>query len=462
MRLGQTTRFLMVAGALAIAPVAGLAETLRDTLRSAYQHSGLLDQNRALLRAADEDVAQAVATLRPVVRWVAQAQVRHNLDGSVNGFGDSTSRTASASVSAEWLLYDFGRTDLRVNALKETVLATRAQLVGIEQNVLLSAAAAFFSYRRAVDSESLRRNNVDLIQEQLRAARDRFEVGEVTRTDVALAEARLASARSLLAQASGARVQAAAEFQRAVGREPGRLRAPSGLPRLPRTVDAAVAQARRNHPDLISIQHQINAAELGIQQAELARMPTVSLNSSATLNNSTSGIIGQVGVTASGQIYSGGAIDSQVRQAVARRDATRAGLHTTRHIVDQTVKNAFVALSVARASIDAGDRQIRASTVAFRGVREEASLGARTTLDVLDAEQELLDARTARISAGIDEQFAAYQILAATGQMTATALDLGVKTYDPAEYYNLVSQAPRASSAQGQALDRVLQSISGN
>ncbi|MEO0358421.1 MAG: TolC family outer membrane protein, partial [Pseudomonadota bacterium] len=460
MRLGTALKRLVMAGAISLTPMASGAETLRDALRSAYQHSGLLEQNRALLRAADEDVAQAVATLRPVVSWVAQARIQHATDGVLTSSGASTVRSASATISADWLLYDFGRTELRVNALKETVLATRAQLIGVEQNVLFSAAAAFLNYRRAVDSESLRRNNVELIQEQLRAARDRFEVGEVTRTDVALAEARLASARAQLAQASGSRVQASAEFQRAVGRAPGRLQAPSGLPRLPGSVDAAMSVARRGHPDMIAIQHQINAAELSVQQTELSRRPNVSLNSSATLDSGGGGIIGQVGVTASGQIYSGGAMASQTRQAVARRDATRAGLHTTRHIIDQTVQNAYVSLTVARASMEATDRQIRASQVAFRGVREEASLGARTTLDVLDAEQELLNARTNRLSAGIDEQLAAYQVLAATGQMTATALNLGVKTYDPAEYYNLVSQAPRANSAQGQALDRVLQSIS--
>ena len=147
---------------------------------------------------------------------------------------------------------------------------------------------------------------------------------------------------------------------------------------------------------------------------------------------------------------------------MAQRDAKRAGLHLAGLEVEQNVRNAFVVLDVARATGEATDRQIEAASVAFRGVREEASLGARTTLDVLNAEQELLDARVNRISTRIDEQIASYRLLAAMGKLTVTELALGVKTYDPAEYYNLVKSAPRARSKQGAALDRVLKDLAGN
>ncbi|MEM6308320.1 MAG: TolC family protein, partial [Pseudomonadota bacterium] len=340
------------------------------------------------------------------------------------------------------------------------VLATRAQLIAIEQNVLLDAAVAYMNLHRAIQAQSLRASNVNLIKEQLRAAQDRFDVGEVTRTDVATAEARLAAAKSQLAQANGDRTRAAAEFQRAVGRKPGAVRAPGRLPRISSNVNSAIHTARQGHPDLQAIQHQIKAAELTVEGAKLARMPQVTLNSSATIDNTPgNGLQTQLGLRASGVLYSGGAISSQIRAAMAQRDATRAALHSTQHLIDQSVQNAYVLLNVARASGTAGDEQIRASEVAFKGIQEEALLGARTTLDVLNAEQELLDARNSRISAGVDEQIAAYTILAATGQLTAQALNLGVTIYDPTEYYNLVRTAPTSRSAQGKALDRVLKSI---
>lgn len=448
-------RFGIVIALSLTTPNLGFADTLRDTLRNAYNHSGLLIQNRALLRAADEDVAQATTALRPIVGWTA----RYSYNST--SFGDPNQLTAGIGV--DWLLYDFGRSQLAVEAVKETVLGTRQSLVSIEQDVLLRAVSAHLNYRRTVEFASLRAANVQLIQQELRAARDRFEVGEITRTDVALAEARLASARAGLAAAQGDRARAVGEYMAAVGRKPNRLTSPGALPGLPRSLDAAIARARKTHPALKQVQHSIAAAELSIQRAQLATRPSVSASASLGLTDTSGvGLTRNLSVTASGPIYSGGALASTTRKAMAQRDATRAQLHVVRHGIDQQVRNAFVLLDVARASGEASERQIRAARVAFRGVREEASLGARTTLDVLNAEQELLDARAGRISASVDEQIAAYTILASMGVLTAKDLQLGVKIYDPSEYYNLVKDAPAARSAQGQALDRVLKGIAGN
>ena len=166
-----------------------------------------------------------------------------------------------------------------------------------------------------------------------------------------------------------------------------------------------------------------------------------------------------IGLTASGPIYQGGRLAAQVRQFMARRDAARAGLHLVRHNVEANVANAFAFYEVARASRQASEQQVRAATVAFRGVREEATLGARTTLDVLNAEQELLDARANAISAQADEVIGSYRVLSAMGLLTAEHLRLPVQIYDPSAYYNLVKDAPAALSDQGQALDRVLRAI---
>ena len=435
-------------------PNLAAAESLRDSLRNAYQNSGLLVQNRALLRAVDEKVADAVAALRPVISW--SSRFAH----SYNDVASSDSLTTS--LNANWLLYDFGSSDLQTEALKKTVLATRQSLVSIEQNVLLRAVTAHMNYRRSVEFVSLRSANVELIEQELRAAQDRFDVGEVTRTDVALAEARLASARASLAGAQGDLAKAAAEYHAIVGRKPGDLATPSSLPELPTEVSAAISTARAHHPELTRVQHEVAAAELALKASQLTYRPRFEAGVGVSNVDLDGPLTRSLSLTVSGPVYSGGAIASASRSAMAQRDAKRAGLHVVGLEVEQAVRNAFVVLEVARATGEATDRQIEAASVAFRGVREEASLGARTTLDVLNAEQELLDARVSRISTRIDEQVASYSLLAAMGKLTATELDLGVKTYDPAEYYNLVKSAPRAKSKQGAALDRVLQGLDGN
>lgn len=449
-----------------VAPPMARAETLAAALVSAYDHSGLLEQNRALLRAADEGVAQAVSRLRPVIEWTAGLNQRFTDGASANsGFAQVTSKPATFSVeiSASLLLYDFGATRLGVDIAKETVLGTRHALVGVEQQVLLRAVSAFFEVRRASEFLALRQNNVRLITQELRAARDRFEVGEVTRTDVSLAEARLAAARSGLAAAEGALNQARLEYLAAVGHEPGRLVQPGSLPALPPSVEAAMAAAVRRHPDMLSAQKDVTVAELQVTAADLALKPTINLNSrysvSESLNNSGYSKELSVGIGATGPIYAGGRLSSLQRQAMASRDAARSALHVVSHGVRTNAGNAYSNLLVARASREATEQQVRAAQVAFRGVREEATLGARTTLDVLNAEQELLQARADLISAQIDEYVSAYSILAATGRLTAESLNLAVQRFDPASYYNMVRDAPAGISARGKRLDNVLRKL---
>ena len=456
MPIFKTLRTLSVCAAAVLVPQVASAETIKDALRSAYKHSGLLTQNRALLRAADEDVVQGIAALRPIVEWSASYSYS-------NSASRRQSTTVSLGIDASWLLYDFGRSQLGIEALKETVLSQREALLGIEQDVLFRAANAYLNYRLALQFVELRQSNVRVIQKELSAANDRFDVGEVTRTDVALAQSSLANARSLLAQAQGQVRAAEAEFISAVGRRPQNPRAIKGLPRIPKTVNSGIGVARKLHPQFRQLQHTINAAELRVQQAKLAARPSVRASAGlSTENVDGTGVSKSAGISIGGPIYQGGALPSQVRKLTANRDAARAQLHVARHNIDQGVRNAYVDLEVARAQAAASSRQIKAASTAFNGIREEALLGQRTTLDVLNAEQDLLDARNALLQANIAEQVAAYNILAATGQMTAKALNLGVKTYDPAEYYNLVKSAPAAQSRQGQALDRVLKSIGAN
>ena len=457
---------LALAATLSVGALAATADTLADALVGAYGHSGLLDQNRALLRAADEDVAISLANLRPIINWSASLdrQFGDSISaGATGGSRDIGATTASAGLSATLQIFDFGADQSRVDANKETVLATRAQLLSIEQSVLLRAAVAFINVGRQQNFVSLGQNNLRLLQEELRAAQDRFEVGEVTRTDVALAEAAVAQARSNLAASQRDLIQAQAEYTNVVGRPPSRL---SPLPRLPQT-ETRVAQAQavavRTHPDMENARRQVSANELLVTAAVADTRPVVSLDGSLsveeTLSSNAHTYLGSVGVTVSGPIYQGGALSAAERRAIAVRDAARGNLHTVRHDVQQDVVDAIADLQAARASLAASERQIRAARVAFQGVREEATLGARTTLDVLDAEQDLLDAETNRISAQADQYIAAYSVLESMGLLTAQRLRLPVQLYDPAAYYNLVKDGPTKRSKQGQELDRVLRAL---
>ncbi|MCT8159534.1 TolC family outer membrane protein [Pseudoruegeria sp. SHC-113] len=455
------SKLAALAAATCLCAPAAHAQSLSDTLIGAYNHSGLIQQNRAVLRAADEDVAQSVAALRPALEYSAGYTY-----GSTAFTSSSINETATGNVAltASLLLYDFGRTRLSIDAAKETVLATRDALKGIEQDVLLRALAAHMNVRRSIEFVSLAENSVRLIAEELRAAQDRFEVGEVTRTDVSLAEARLASARSTLAAAQGNLAQSREEYRAAVGVYPTSPGAPGALPRTAESLETARDISIRSHPDMAQAKRNVTISEINIARADSLKRPTVRGFADVThnfgdLSTGNSRDDARVGLTLSGPIYQGGALASQSRQAIAQRDAARGALHVVRHALGQEVGNAWSAILVAEASVRAGTQQVRAAQEAFDGTREEAQLGARTTLDVLDAEQDLLDAQADLVSAQIDVYIATYQLLSSMGLMSVEHLGLNVPTYDPAAYYNSVRNAPAGLSAQGRELDRVLRAI---
>ncbi|MDF1803069.1 TolC family outer membrane protein [Thalassovita sp.] len=450
--------------ALAIAsPAAAVAENLADALSSAYNNSGLLTQYRAVLRAADEDVAVAVSALRPVIGW--SGSVEYSKSRSRSAFFPVTSSGTSASLGLglDWVIWNGGSSRLTIDAKKEAVLATRAALVGVEQNILLQAVDAYMSVRSSSETVALRQNNVRVITEELRAAKDRFEVGEVTRTDVAQAEARLAAARSAFAQAQGDLVSAQEYFKAAVGRRPGALVPPPAVPATAKTMAEAKSVAVRNHPDVKKAQHEAAAADLVVAITRASAKPTVSIGTSLGLvenfDSTNFAKSGSVSLEVTGPIYAGGKVSALYRQAIANRDSARANLLVTSQSVERSVGTAFSNLKVARAARTAFGQQVRAATVAFRGVREEATLGARTTLDVLNAEQELLDAQASLISARNSEYVVAYSLLEAMGLLTAEHLKLQVQRYDEAAYYNQVKNGPASVSKQGRQLERVLKSL---
>ena len=287
------------------------AGSLQQTLVDAYNNRSLLLQNRALLRAADEDVAVAAAALKPVLSWSSslQRQFGSRNAAPLNTTSGISTNSVNLDVTAALTLYDGGQNKLAVDAAKEAVLSTRQSLVLIEQQVLFSAIEAFVKVRRDIEIVGIRKNNMRVINEKLRAAQDRFDVGEITKTDVAFAEARLAASTSALAAAQANLVQAKEAYKQAVGAAPGKLSAPKKAPNLPRKASEVKATALRAHPELLALQHDIKQAELNVLRAEAGTGMTVKLSGSLSYLDSEGdnfSNLNSFGVFASGPIYSGG------------------------------------------------------------------------------------------------------------------------------------------------------------
>ncbi len=432
------------------------AELLTDALISAYKNSNILDQNRALLRVADEDVAQAMAGLRPVVDFVS----RTGYSDPVSGPGDNW--TSTLTLNARLTVFDNGVTAFATDAAKEIVLGLRSALLDLEQQVLLNAVQSYMEVIRAAQAVSLSQSNVRLITQELRAARDRFAVGEVTRTDVSIAEARLAAARGNYAASQGDLAIAREAYKAVIGRYPGQLRWPPAPPVTARSETAAKAVAVRRHPSIDEARHNVAAAELNVARARAAMGPNASIGASTALIDEGP-FTTSANLTINVPVYAGGQLRSAARQSVARADASRAALLQAVVIVKQNVGNAWASMVVAAATTEASRRQVSAAQIAYNGVREEARLGSRTTLDVLNAEQELLDARSNLISAETQQYVTVYSLMSAMGLLTVEHLRLGIITYDPAVYYNTATRHPlRTISPQGEALERVLKRLGKN
>lgn len=446
---------LVCAVTINVSGVANAKETLIGALVSAYNTSGLLKQNRAVLRAADEDVAAATSLLAPVVSWAS------NVSYSDRNPSNSFDTSASISILADLTLYDGGRKKLGLEAAKFAVLATRSSLIEIEQEVLLDAISSYLGVIRETENVFLREGNFSVIGEELRAANDRFEVGEITKTDVALAEARLAASKSALAFARGTYEQALANYKSAIGTEPNFLKYPQVVPDVPNSLENAIAVALNEHPSIDELKNLVKVTEINLKIAELSTGFTLSIGSSVSLDEEGEPS-GDVSIKASGPIFSGGKLYSSTRKQLALNEQTLARLYSAKILVEQNVTNAFSLLQIARAAKEAADEQIRATEVALKGVKEEAVLGARTTLDVLNAEQELLDARVQLISAKVDEHLSVYRLLHRLGRLNVVFLELPVRQYDVKQYYELVKSSPASKTVQGREVNKVLETLTKN
>ena len=415
------------AGLLAWAPPL-LAQSLEDTLVSAYTTNPTLAAQRARLSQTEEGYVQARAGRLPSVSASAELSEQEIWGGAFNvrngdlGYG----------VQLNQPIYRGGRIDGSIDAALARVEAGREALRAAEQGVLLQAVSAHAEVVRDRQIVAIRSNNVDVLAEQLRAARDRFEVGEITRTDVAQAEARLSGARAQLSAAQAALAASRAAYARVAGVEPADPEAIEPVGGLPEALADAAEVALSTNPDLRAAQFQEIAADQGVRIARGALRPDVSVGASVS-EGRASDFSGQVQGSAtvraqvSVPIFTGGLNRSRVREARAAADEARLSQLSVRRQVIEGVTNAWNNYLAAQAVIESSREAVRANEIAFEGVEQEAFVGLRTTLDVLNAEQELLNSRLELVRAERDLTVAAYALLQAMGLLDARRLGLPVE-----------------------------------
>jgi outer membrane protein len=456
-----------VALLLGLAPAR--AQTLTQALAEAYNTNPQLLAQRALLRATDEQVPQALSGWRPTVTF--NGQVSGNRSSFSEGptttaplsftlFGTpvtvpgktvpgttsySTYQSNSINLQINQPIYSGGKTLAQTREAVETVESTRAQTLAVETSVFQAVAQAYLDTVRDQSLVEVNRNNVSVLREQLTATQDRFRVGEVTRTDVAQAESSLAQAIGQLTSAEGQLAQSRAEYVAAVGQQPGILLLPRERPTLPATREEAQSLAANNNFSVVSANFAQLAARdnIGVVRSQL--LPQISLVGSldragapaVTLNNATE-TSGAIGVQMTMPLYEAGSVYSQTRQAEQTVGQRLSQVDSARRTAVQSATDAWETLKAARASIASFAAAVRAAQIALQGVQQEALVGTATTLDVLIQNQNLLTTQSQLIVAEHDAALAEYNVAAATGRLVAPELRLPVKLYDMEAHYREV------------------------
>ena len=423
-----------LAATLSAAPAG--AETLNEVLALTYAANPTLEAQRASLRAQDEAVAQALAGRRPSVTLstsIGRSNTAANT--SVN------STPASLTLTINQTLYRGGRITAEIDQAEINILAGRAGLLSTEQQVLSSAVSAYINVLRDQAVLQLNRSNEQVLTTELQATRNRFELGDATVTDIAQSKAVVSASTASRIQSEGSLLNSLATFERIVGVAPGQLEVPEALTDLiPLTLEQAIAIGLAENPAILSAEFSEAAARIGVETAQAARLPTVSLSARSTRSenravNLTPALSSSVTLSLSLPLYQSGAEFATIRSAVETNARSLFQLEDSRRTVQASVTQAWQQLAVARAGIVSRSDQVRASLVAVEGVRQEEQVGARTRLDVLNAEQQLLNAQVALVTARRDELVASYGLLAAMGRLTAADLGLAVALYNPAENY---------------------------
>ena len=430
--------------AVCAGPATAIAETMSGALAKAYSSSPDLNVQRAGTRATDENINRAKAGYLPVVNLTASLGLQH-LSSNALGRASVGTTPRSIGVSIQQNLFNGFRTRNSVRQSESQIFQSREQLRLIEQNVLANGAAAYMNVLRDTAILNLRRNNITVLQQQLRQTQDRFQVGEVTRTDVAQSEAALAQGQSDALVAQTQLQNSLAVYRQVIGRRPRRL-APARpvATMLPRSQGRAISVSQREHPAIVAALHNADAMKLAVKVAEGALYPSVNVTGSVQKAYDASNVPGSRAVQSSiiaslnVPLYSGGLNYANIRQAKEQYGQARLQVDVQREAVRAAVVSAWGVWQASQQVIRARQVAVRAAEVALNGVREEAKVGQRTTLDVLNAQQALLNARVQLVTAQRDRVVASYSLLASVGKLSAGTLRLKVKRYDPVLHFNQV------------------------
>lgn len=448
----------------ALAVSAGLAgpasaETLTDAFAQAYQYNPQLLAQRAQLRATDESVPQALAGWRPTVQFTGSAgrEVAETTQSTNNVVATTTQyltpRTLDLNLTQP--LWTSGRTPALVRQAEHNVLSQRAQTVATEEQVLFSVAQAYLDVVRDQATVDLNVNNEQVLRRQLEATNDQFRVGEVTRTDVAQAESRVALAVATRVQAEGNLQVSRSNYQRAVGHLPDKLSQPTERVNLPATRDEALALARAQNPNVIIADYSAKAAEDAVVATRAQLLPQVALVGDANKSDETQtegrnvnslSVIARMTVP----LYEAGSVYAQTRAAKQTVSQKRDLLDDARRAAIQSATKDWETIQSGRAQVQSLQSTIRAAGIALEGVRQEAQVGSRTVLDVLNAEQELFTDRVNLVQAQHDLAVAEFDLAQQVGHLTAEELKLPVHPYDPRKHYDQVRNKWIGFGSKGQ------------
>ncbi len=427
-----------------------LADTIEAALVRAYQNNPQLNAQRAQVRSIDENVPQALSGYRPRVAVTASAGYQYT-DTNTTAGGSPTAivRTEihganaprSAGLTVSQTLFNGQQTANRTRAAESQVSGSREALRVLEQAVLLSAATIYMDYLRDSAIVEVQKSNVRVLEQTLKQTRDRFNVGEVTRTDVAQSEAQLAAGKTQLLTAEANLVTTRANFRRIIGNEPVALAPGSPVDRyLPPTLPSSVELSLIENPNVTASMYGIDVNYLQVKINEGALLPTVTFQASVQQSyEQTMTIFRSFGASAIAQlsvpVYQGGAEYSLIRQSKETLAQQRLVLEQTRDQTRANVVTAWGQLVAGKAQVASAQAQVTASEIALNGVREEAKAGQRTTLDVLNAQQALVNARVALVTAQHDRVVASYAVLNAIGRLSPIVLNLATTVYDPSVHY---------------------------
>ena len=434
-------------------PTPVLADTIEAALVRAYQSNPQLNAQRAAVRATDENVPQALSGYRPSVNITASAGYQYQDSTSTAGGTPTelvrtqvhgTNAPRSIGMNVTQTLYNGQQTANRTRAAESQVSGAREGLRVLEQNVLFSAASIYMDYLRDAAIVEVQKSNTRVLEQTLKQTRDRFNVGEVTRTDVAQSEAQLAAGRTQQLTAESNLNTTRSNFRRIIGSEPVNLAPGSPVDRyLPGTLQQAIETGLIENPSVTAAMYGIDVNYLQVKINEGALLPTVTLQAAVQQSNEQTLVAPtQFGASAIAQvsvpIYQGGAEYSLIRQSKESLAQQRLNLETTRDQARADVVTAWGQLVAGKAQVASAQAQVTASEVALNGVREEAKAGQRTTLDVLNAQQALVNARNALVTAQHDRVVASYSVLQRVGRLSPQVLNLATTTYDASVHYQQV------------------------